>query len=197
MGINMTDLITLEDYKTAKGLSSTSEDSKITPLIESVSQFIKTYCGRTFIDNYSTPKTEYFSIFWGDEFVLLSESPVVAITSVSERASLTEAYEPITSYYLDQENDSVYKIASDGINKTSFTQGSGSVKVVYTAGWPETPLDLKLAVIDLVTYYLKEEHKLNRSVGATSMQNAPGPSTAFSAELPAHIKRVLYLYKVY
>ena len=193
----MVDLITLEDYKTAKGLSSTSEDSKITPLIESVSQFIKTYCGRNFVDSYATERTEFFSIFWGDEFVQLSESPIVEITGVFERDSFLSAYTPITNYYLDSENDSVYKIASDGVNTASFTKGNGSVKITYRAGWENTPADLKLAVIDLITYYLKEEHKQNRSIGSSSMQNSSGNPAPFSAELPAHIKRVLDLYKVY
>lgn len=190
----MADLITLAQYKTAKGLVSSNEDAKITPLLASVSQLVRTYCGREFTTYYSSDKTEYFSIFWGENFVQLSEFPLVSITSVSERNSLTDSYVPITNYYPEDSN--IYKIGDDGITASSFSAGPGSVKVVYKGGYQNIPEDLKQACIDLVTYYLKEEYKINRSIGSTTMQNASQASTPHSAELPAHIKRVLDLYRV-
>jgi hypothetical protein len=192
----MADLITLAEYKVAKNITSTNEDAKITPLIASVSQFIRTYCGRTFTDHYTVDKTELFSILWGETSVQVSESPIVTITSITERLNLTAAYEPVTSYYVDPDTDSIHKIGQDGVTPTSFNTGNGAVKIIYQAGWAECPADLKLAVIDLVTYYIKEEYKPNRSIGATSMQNASQSSIPNSAELPAHIKRVLDLYRV-
>lgn len=191
----MADLITLAEYKTAKGLSSTSEDGKIEPLIVSASNFIRTYCGRSFTDHFNSDKTETFNILWSDQFVQLSESPVISVTSVSERSSVTSAYEPITDFYLDQDTDVIYRLSNDGVGE--FASGPGAVKVVYKAGWATAPAEIKQAAIDLVTYYLKEEYKQNRSIGNASMQNAPGPSSPHSAELPAHIKRVLDLYRTY
>ena len=43
--------------------------------------------------------------------------------------------------------------------KYNWRKGVAAVKVVYTAGYSAVPSDLKLAVIDLLTYYLKDEHK--------------------------------------
>lgn len=192
----MANLITLEEYKVAKGITSTNEDAKITPLLLSVSQLIRTYCGRSFTDYHAADKTELFSIFWGESFIQLSETPVVTITSISERDSLAGIYEPLTNYYLDTDSDSIYKIAEDGVSNTSFKTGNGAVKVIYRAGWADAPADLKLAAIDLVSYYLKEEYKPNRSIGSTSMQNAAQDSSYKGAQLPAHIKRVLDLYRV-
>jgi hypothetical protein len=197
MEINMADLITLAEYKIAKGLSSTSEDSKIEPLIVSVSSFIRNYCNRNFTDYYNTDKTEVFNILWSDQFVQLSETPVVSITSVSERTAVTSDYAVITDYYLDPATDVVYKVGSDGASLGTFPPGPGAVKVIYKAGWAAAPSEIKQATIDLVTYYLKEEYKQQKTIGSSSIQNAPGPSTAHSAELPAHIKRVLDLYRNY
>ena len=192
----MANLITLEEYKTAKGITSANEDAKITPLLASVTQLVRTYCGRSFTDYFSADKTELFSIFWGESFIQLAETPIVSITSVSERDNLAGSYVPLTSYYVDKDSDSIYKVADNGVSTTSFKEGNGSVQVVYKAGWESAPADLKLAVIDLVSYYLKEEYKPNRSIGSTSMQNAAQDSSYKGAQLPSHIKRVLDLYRV-
>jgi hypothetical protein len=48
----MADLITIDDYKTARGISSIKEDLKLSPLIPSVSQLVKTYCGNSILDYY-------------------------------------------------------------------------------------------------------------------------------------------------
>ena len=41
----------------------------------------------------------------------------------------------------------------------------GAVKVTYNAGYASTPKDLKLALFDLVNYYMKDEHKERRTLG--------------------------------
>jgi hypothetical protein len=199
----MADLITLEDYKTYKGLSSFSEDAKITPLLSSVTQLVKTYCGRTFIDYYSTDLTEYFNNTWLVEFIQLKESPVVAITGVYERASTTDSYVALvafTDYYLDTATDCIHRVNSSGTGYTTFAQGPGAIKVVYKGGFATCPLDLKMAVMDLVTYYLKEDYKTSRSLGSASM-NTSAPvgklGGAGSAAMPDHIKRVLDLYRFF
>ena len=82
----MADLITLQDYKTAEGITQPKDDARLNALIPSVSQLIKTYCGNSFVDYYSSNKTETFNINWGTYLVQLTESPVNTIVSVQERA---------------------------------------------------------------------------------------------------------------
>jgi hypothetical protein len=194
----MADLITLAEYKIFRGLTGTTEDSKITPIISSVSQLVKTYCGRTFVDFYAADKTEYFSPMWPVNAVQLSESPLVSITSVSERESVTGAYTALAAadYYYDDEVDSLYRVGTDGVGLTDFKQGPGAVKVVYRAGFSTCPADLKLAVINMVTYYLKDEYKVAQSIGATTINNAGSSSQNNSADFPNYIKRVLDLYRI-
>ena len=93
----MADLITLASYKEAEGLSTPKEDLRINALIPSVSQLVKTYCGNSFVDFYSSNKTETFSIDWVTYIVQLTESPVNAIVSVHERQSYSSAYVTLTT----------------------------------------------------------------------------------------------------
>lgn len=193
----MADLITLATYKEAEGLSTPKEDLRINALIPSVSQLVKTYCGNSFVDFYSSNKTETFNIDWGTYIVQLTESPVNTIVSVQERESYSDAYATLTTgayeYALDTATDSILRTNTSTYQ--NWPRGVAAVKVVYTAGYSAVPEDLKLAVIDLVTYYLKDEHKERRTIQGASIQNASSSSQRDNVAFPDHIKRVLDLYK--
>ena len=194
----MADLVTLSDYKDAEGIVSPKEDLRISSLIPSVSQLIKTYCGNSIIDFVSSDKTEDFDIYWDTYAVQLTESPVISITSVGERSGYDQNYTTLTTgaheYYLDTRTDSVVRTNESG-TRLNWKHGVGAVRVVYRAGYTSTPSDLKLAVFDLITYYLKDEHKERRTLGGASIQNTASTSQRDNVAFPDHIKRVLDLYK--
>jgi hypothetical protein len=193
----MADLITLQEYKTAEGITQPKEDARLNVIIPSVSQLVKTYCGNSIVDYYSSAKTEYVTVDWTTHVIQLTESPVNAITTVHEREDYSSAYVALTTtdheYYLDITTDSLLRTTASGYK--SWKKGVGAVKVVYTAGYSAVPSDLKLAVLDLVTYYLKDEHKQRQSIAGASMQNQGSTSQTNNVSFPDHIKRVLDLYK--
>ena len=86
---------------------------------------------------------------------------------MQERQSYSDAYVTLTTgayeYALDKNTDSVLRTTTGGYQ--NWPTGVDAVKVVYTAGYSATPADLELAVIDLITYYLKDEHKERRVLG--------------------------------
>ena len=186
----MADLITLADYKTLEGITSTQHDARTEVIIDSVSQLVKTYCGNSIIDFYTSDKTEELTVSFNTNQVQLTESPVNNIDSVQERDSETTSYETLTAdtdYVLDKATDILYRLGGN-----VFPRGINSVKVVYNAGYSATPADLKLAVADLVTHYLRGEHKERRTIQGATIQNQRSEIT-----FPDHIKRVLDLYKTY
>ena len=79
----------------------------------------------------------------------------------------------------------------------NWAKGVGAVEVVYRAGYSAVPEDLKLAVVDLITYYLKDEHKQRRVMAGASIQNSASTTQQNNVAFPDHIKRVLDLYKNY
>ena len=195
----MANLITLQEYKTAEGISAPKDDGRLNVLIPSVSQLVKTYCGNTFVDFFSSNKTEEFNIDWGTHVVQLTESPVNAIVSVQERESYSSSYVTLTTgayeYALDKTTDSILRTLGSGYK--NWPTGVAAVKVVYTAGYSAVPSDLKLAVLDLVTYYLKDEHKQRQTIAGASLQNQGSTSQNNNVSFPDHIKRVLDLYKTF
>ena len=173
----MANLIDIDTYKTSERIESTKDDNRINKLITSVSQLVKTYCGTTIVDHHSSDKVEEFSVSWGTNLVQLTESPFVSITSVQERASFADSYTTIpgTEYYVDSSTDTVYRVTTSGSAK-NWPTGPASVKITYKAGYATCPTDLELAVVDLVTYYLKDEHKARQTMQGASIQNSSSSS---------------------
>ena len=67
-------LITLAEYKAYEGITNPNQDTEITSIIPKVSELVKNYCRRSFVDYLDDTKTELFSggdIFYLKEFVLL------------------------------------------------------------------------------------------------------------------------------
>jgi len=193
----MTDLVTLIEYKAAEGINTPKNDEQLNYLIPSVSQLVKTYCANSFVDYYSSNKVDTINIDWDTYIVQLTESPVNTILSVEERDSYGSSYNTLTTgayeYYLDSATDSIIR-TTNGSYK-NWARGPGAVRVTYTAGYASLPLDLRLAVFDLITYYLKDEHKERRTIAGASIQNQASSSQRNNVAFPDHIKRVLDLYK--
>ena len=195
----MANLCTRDDYKAYKKIEHAKDDSQIDVLVTSISELVKTYCGSTLIDYYSSNKTETFDIFdTGTAEVFLTESPLVSVSSVQERDSITDSYTTLTvntDYYVDTEHDRIFRI--DGaVSSKAWPRGFASVKIVYRAGYSTTPQDLRLAIYDLITYYLKEEYKGRKSLAGATLQNETSTSINQDIGFPDHIKRVLDMYRV-
>ena len=198
VSINGKDLISLEDFKILGEITSNQHDAKLEELIDSVSQLVKTYCGQSFLDFYDTDKTEFFTKPYGTYILELTESPVISIVSVEERGSPTTDYSTLTvntDFVLDSTTDSIYRMT--GASFKNWETTPNAVKVVYKAGYEALPQDLRLAVVDLIMYYHKNEQKQRQTIAGATIQNQSTTSQRDSVAFPDHIKRVLDLYKVY
>lgn len=202
----MADLITLQQYKDFAGLTGVTMDARINVIIDSVSELVKNYCGTSFVDDYSSAKTEYFDIHDNvTTRVMLDEGPINTVTSVSERDSQADAYVTLITensdssgkyeYIVDTMTDSIIR-TDENVDK-AFPRGRKAVKVIYTAGYSACPEDLKLAIFDLVKYYLKDERKERMQIAGAMIENPVSTSIKNNAGFPDHIKRVLDMYKTY
>ena len=194
----MANLIDLTTYRDLQGITTVTSDFLLSSLIDSVSELVKTYCGNSIVDYYSTNKIETLNIDWSTHVAQLTESPVNTIVSVEERSSYSSPYATLTTdnheYYFDASTDSILR-TSGTTQYRPWPYGPGAVRVTYTAGYAETPLDLRLAVVDLITYYYKGEHKERKTLNGASIQNSGSTSLNNNVAFPDHIKRVLDLYK--
>ena len=202
----MADLVTLQQYKDFAGLVSLVNDARIAIVIDNVSQLVKSYCGTTLVDYASTNKVEYHNIRDTDVITLITEeSPIIQVVSVKERKNQADAYTTLITensdssgkyeYIVDIQTDSITRTTSTG-NK-NWAQGMKAVEITYKAGYTSTPDDLKLAVFDLIKYYMKDERKERQTIAGASIENPLSSSLAGNIGFPDHIKRILDMYKVY
>jgi len=342
----MANLVTVSEYKAFAGMTSTTRDAEINALLSYGSTLVKTYCGRSFIDYYSTNKTEYFDVDEQTSRIYPEEVPIVSVVAVYERKNASTEKRDVENNFADENN---YHLLESGtpqcslstkstettcINNDSFTgsglddltitgynantssgevgrsyrvqidsagtpdtfkwsrnggtswkaenvaitgssqqlegdiyvtfaattghtdgdywdftserwtghcsntnyatqaaceaagefwtadkeyevdagsfyveklhhltnseeyfrKGNRSVKLVYKGGYASTPADLKLAIFDLITYYLKKESTPKKQIpGMASQDNAS--ASKLPADFPPHIKRILDLYR--
>lgn len=183
MALNLT---TKAAYKTYIGIKSINEDAAIDILIPRVSQLIKTYCNRTFRDYYDDPKVESFN---GGSGFILQESPVVSVQSVESSTDYGQNYTELQEFADWVLDDYIVKPTQT----KEFANQLKGYRVTYLAGYETVPLDLELAVIDTISYYLKNDAAVHtaRNVNPNTMQVEYLSGTQF----PAHIRRILDLYK--
>lgn len=184
------DLVTKAEYKSYAGITSDTQDAIITAVIPKASQLVKSICRRTFVDYVNDAKIEVHNGGNGSK-IYLSEYPVLSISGIEYSTDYGNTYTDLvefTDYAIDQEDGAIVAIGSDAV----FTKYTNGYRITYTAGYEELPQDLKVAVLDLITYYIKNDGSIHSS-------KAPGTNTVqieyiTTTNLPAHIKRVLDLY---
>ena len=185
----MADLITIQEYKAYVGINSTNHDAEINLLIPKVSKLVKTYCKRSFVDYFDEAKTEVYD--GGTASIWLQETPVVQVVSVEQSVNYGQAYTKLVKF-VDwvQSGDEIKAIGYSGI----FEPLINGYKVTYFGGYETVPDDLKLAVLDLLTYYRRNDAAIHstKAPGTNSVQIEYISTTT----LPANIRRILDLYVV-
>lgn len=188
------DLITLQEYKDYQQIAQTKDDVKISFTITSVSNLIKAYIGTTINDD--TPITETISLDYDTNVFYTSQWPIREIVSITEWDRYTydsTVHVPLTGdvdYY--QAGDAIYRVKQPG-GFASWSVGPGAVTITYIAGYDEVPQDIKLATIELVAYYVKEEFKQSKTIMGTTTVNSYAVK---DGTMPSHIRTLLDSYKI-
>lgn len=188
----MADIITLEEYKTYKGIGKVDQDEKISFVIKSVSDLIKAYCGQSIVDNWETPIVEEITIPYDTNLLYLNAYPIRDIVSVEEVTGGWIAGLDSTVHYPAIFNSDYVFNSSSGLLTRLGRNWSRTVKVTYRAGYQVVPTQLKMAAIELVSYYLNEDWKPNRTMQGANMAG-PAPE---AGGIPKHILPMLNHYKV-
>jgi hypothetical protein len=190
-------LITLVEYKTYAGIKSNNYDAEVTALIPRVSEFVKKYCNRTFVDYVDADKVEYFN--GGVNKFLLAENPVISVANVGYSIDFGQNYTNLVQYkdwILD--GNEIRSLNTNAVNSLitvnrGFPEVIKGYKVTYRAGYDDVPADVALAIMDMVTYYRKNDMSVHstKAPGTNSVQIEYISTTG----LPAHIRRVLDMYR--
>jgi hypothetical protein len=192
-GDTMAALVNLTDYKIYKKITKTDADVELQYIIDSVNTLVRTFVGHSIIDYYTTPYEETFNVSQGQSALQLKEWPIRAVSKVETREDYDKPYVIMSTaeYHVDTSVDCIFLHGKS----TYWPEGFGAVKVIYTAGYATVPLDLRMACLDLVHMYAKEEYKEKRAIGNTSIDNSTTRGASLATEWPIHIVRILNMYR--
>jgi hypothetical protein len=132
--------------------------------------------------------------------LFLDEQPVISITSIeiSNDGGLTYQTPLVeyTDYFVDYDIGVVSALYSNFVLESTIAQGisNRNVKVTYKGGYTSIPNDIKQAALDLIEYYRNEEYTPRKQFQLAQVDNI-GARTGTISDLPAHIARVLSLYR--
>ena len=180
----MTDLIKLDEYKKFAeiGASVTQGDARLSYLITLTSEFIENYCGRVF-----STASHVEQVKDDDTFLFVRNIPITTLTSV-EYFDAAKAWTVLdVESYMPYLEDGQIEL----IDVPIVYAVARPYRLTYTGGYANIPADLKLAALDLVTYYYKRE-SAPKKAASDVMITTP---VVEANNLPAHIKRVLDLYR--
>jgi hypothetical protein len=199
----MNNLITLDEYKTFVGKMKTDDDAKLNVIIPAISNLIQAYIGTSGpLDPLATIMEDIYLDYVTDK-IFTKYYPIRELISVSETdrySTDSSVHIPLTQgadYYLI--NDTIIRYPTGPCGFSYWPNSPGIVTVTYKAGVLDingdpvsTPSDIKLAAMQLVSYYLNKEFIQNRSVMGTSLS-----TYIDKGGMPAHIARLLDNYKQY
>lgn len=118
----------------------------------------------------------------GRSSVVLTQYPIVSVTSVTENGS------PVTSYSWDADTGIVTK--TSGYSEATFTQGHRNVVVTYVAGRSIVPADLQHAVLEAVRHLWETQRGK-----PTSLRSGDDYVPGAGYSLPNRVKEFLGRYE--
>lgn len=183
-------LVTLQEYKDYYTINSTDNDVRLQLLADLVSDLIESYLGRTIqVATYTDKKKEIVGTS-----IYLDNFPIVDVTSVKFYSKVTNSLVTAEAAdYAIYEDEGIIEFINPAILAAIDNTRSKNSEVTYSGGYAVTPSDLKLAIFDLITYYNKRQQT---PVVSFNNQTRDSSSAFSGSEMPAHIKRVLALYRV-
>lgn len=161
-------MITKDDFKNYRNITSADDDTKITLIVNAVKEFVKSYVGRA-IEQETV--TEYFD---GDDIngtIFLSNLPLISLTSIQFNQGTYSS----PDWQDFDADDYQYDMEIGEILIDKMYSGRRNIKVVYVAGYitANIPNSLKVAALKLCSkIYDKGESEgfSNEEVAGASIQ---------------------------
>lgn len=165
-------LTTTATVKTYAGISGSGSDAQIDAIVAAVDRAMKEYLGRQI--ESATVTAEIHDGNGQDDFLLLLEWPVTAVSAVSiSGTALT-----VADYEIDGAKGLLfYKPGGTGF--AAWPEGRRNLSVTYTAGYASVPADLALAATKQAVYEVKLTNALGNRLGDRSTITEDGGTAQY------------------
>jgi hypothetical protein len=186
-------LTTVERAKQQIGIPTavTDEDDLLTRMINTATDQIEEFTDRKIL---SRSYTEYQDGRKNNR-ILTKQWPVTTVTELwddpaSEFTNTSNQFDA-SDFAIDGDETGIVLLRTAGTGR-QFLQGTRNIKIVYTAGYTETPYSLEEAALWLIHFYF--DKKQDKSVQIDS-KNKNTETTKFLKKMPPFVADLLMPYK--
>jgi Phage gp6-like head-tail connector protein len=188
-------ILTLAEFKTYVGISDTSEDNQLNPMIDMINDLIPELTERTLEETayenelYDGSATTALNL---NNYPIVSIEEVLVYNTEIEVVSYSDRVETGTDGYWikDAENGVLYRNAGWPI-------GRGVISISYTAGYDTIPNNLKYAALQAASYLRKVGKKVglaSESLGSYSYSLISGAMNGKSIFQNAGVQEIIDAY---
>lgn len=134
----------LETFKTYAGITGTSEDGKITAIIEGVSDVIEKYCHRQF--SYGSYDQKWDIWDFDEDTVQVDNWPIISVVALTDNGTAVSS----DKYHIYKKEGIISLVEQTYISQhyrrdQYFTRGHRMVSATYFGGYQDIPNALQLA----------------------------------------------------
>lgn len=165
-------LTTTATVKTYAGISGSGADAQIDVIVSAVDRAIKAYLGRQIESAAVTAEIHDGNGL--DDFLILAEWPVTAVSAVSISGTALTA----SDYEIDG-SDGILFYKPGGTGFAAWPEGRRNISVTYTAGYASVPEDLALAAAKQAVYEVKLTSVLGSRLGDRSTITEDGGTAQY------------------
>jgi hypothetical protein len=176
-------VINLDEYKEYAGITNPKEDDKLEILVEYAGSFVEMYCNTKFSPVSISEERNYCF----NSEIMLQELPVISVDEVRVMSGKTLLGVLPFEDYLLEPAQGIVTVVEPSI---SIPDTNLNVSVDYTYGYREVPPTVKLAAMEIVTYFSKREFNKSRNIGNGETAQFADPNI-----IPTHIRASLDLYR--
>lgn len=185
MSVNTYSLVSLEEVKEQIKSTIPEEDDFISNLINRYSTLIESYLNKNVL---SREYTEYFD-GGGYSELFVNQYPITSVSGIYDDSN----WEWNVGDLIDADD---YRVTNDAnsivFNTTTLGDYKENIKIVYTAGYDETPEDIKMVCIKEVARAYTDRKEL----GITSKSRSDGSVAYLAQSLLEETEMVLDKYKL-
>ena len=188
---NPTTIVTLADVKAHLNIDTIDDDTELQNFLEATTPIIEKIAGPVIVQTV----TEYVN--GGGPVITLNYQPVISITSITETVgNINYTLEPVvlgtsTSQYGYTLDTNRGRVTRRNFNTdTTFADGLGNVKIVYSAGRASIPKNIRLAALELVNHWWSMSQR-NRNGGRPAFGGEDVLNMGAGFAIPNRVRELL------
>ena len=170
----MATILSLADYKAAKGITSTDYDVQFSALLPMINGYIEAYCNRVFGEGEYTEKKEGIVNHMGDYVFSVQQKPIISVQSVTLKFRGAASTLAVDTTRLDIFENGGYMYYADELTPDNVVlrdeyKNNFQYTIVYSGG-EAVPPAVQFAAVTMLSDTYEYYNRTNTSLASGTQQ---------------------------